>query len=64
MKPTGRCKVIQKGLAKIDSAFPNIPAVKRHIKYPDKQMNYSTAIHIYEETNVPVNEFIEIPSAI
>lgn len=61
MKVKGLYTVKQEGLQKILSDYPNFPAVKRHINNPNSKMQYATALHLYSETNVPVNEIIEIP---
>lgn len=57
----GLFKAKQEGLQKIASEQPNIPAVKRHIKNPGKQMQFSTAHYLYAETGVPIHDIIEIP---
>jgi hypothetical protein len=58
----GLCKVKQKGLKEIDAKQPNIPAVKRHLNNPEKQMQFSTAHYLNAETGVPIHDIVEIPS--
>ncbi|MGY3716921.1 hypothetical protein ACWE42_15505 [Sutcliffiella cohnii] len=57
----GLCNVNRKGLLKISSDFPNIPAVKRHINNKDSKMQYATARYLSKITKVPLDEIIEIP---
>lgn len=57
----GLYKVKQEGLRQIASKYPNIPAVKRHIKNPGKQMEYATARVLNDETGVPIHDIIKMP---
>lgn len=61
MNIKGLYNVKHEGLKKIFSNYPNIPAVKRHIKNPDLKMQYATGQYINIETGVPINEILEIP---
>lgn len=59
-KPEGLFKVKSKTIEKLFSLYPDIPAVKRHKNNPKLTMQFSTALHIEEITNVPVEEIIEL----
>jgi hypothetical protein len=61
MNAKGLYNVKQKGLQKISTEHPNIPAVKRHKMNPDSQMQFATANYLNKETGVSINEIIEIP---
>lgn len=55
----GLRKVKQEGLKEIDSMFPNIPAVKRHMEDPESRMQFSTAYYLHTETGVALENIIE-----